>query len=139
MSLLPEACQNELLEVMDETKNNDRLTLILALNYSGRWELTEAVKKIATKVSAGELDINSIDTNTISEHLNDSIPDPELLIRTSGEMRISNFLLWQIAYTELFFTPKLWPDFRKADLIEALNEYQKRDRRFGRISEHVKT
>lgn len=139
MSLLPEACQNELLEVMDETRNNDGLTLILALNYSGRWELTEAVKKIATKVSAGELDINSIDTNTISEHLNDSIPDPELLIRTSGEMRISNFLLWQIAYTELFFTPKLWPDFRKADLIEALNEYQKRDRRFGRISEHVKT
>lgn len=139
MSLLPEACQNELLEVMDETRNNDRLTLILALNYSGRWELTEAVKKIATKVNAGELDINSIDTNTISEHLNNSIPDPELLIRTSGEMRISNFLLWQIAYTELFFTPKLWPDFRKADLIEALNEYQKRDRRFGRISEHVKT
>lgn len=139
MSLLPEACQNELLEVMDETRNNDRLTLILALNYSGRWELTEAVKKIATKVNAGELDINSIDTNTISEHLNNSIPDPELLIRTSGEMRISNFLLWQIAYTELFFTPKLWPDFRKVDLIEALNEYQKRDRRFGRISEHVKT
>ncbi|MCH7512480.1 MAG: isoprenyl transferase [Bacteroidetes bacterium] len=139
ISLLPEACQNELLEVMDETRHNDGLTLILALNYSGRWELTEAVKKIAAKVCAGELDINAIDTNTVSEYLNESIPDPELLIRTSGEMRISNFLLWQIAYTELFFTSKLWPDFRKADLIEALNEYQKRDRRFGRISEQVKT
>lgn len=139
ISLLPESCQNELLEVIDLTKKNTGLKLILALNYSGRWEIVEAIKNIALEVKSGRLDIDSIDSGVISQYMNLNIPDPELLIRTSGEMRISNFLLWQIAYTELYFTQKLWPDFRKADLHEALREFQNRERRFGKISEQIKT
>lgn len=139
VSQLPESCQNELIDAMAETKNNSGLMLNLALNYSGRWEISEAVKQIAREAKTGQLDVDSIDSDLISQYLSTKeVPDPELLIRTSGEMRISNFLLWQIAYTELYFTPKLWPDFRKADLYEAIVAYQKRERRFGKISK-VKT
>lgn len=137
---LPKVCQKELREAMESTKDNSSMRLILALSYSGRWELIKAVRKLALDVKMGKIAVADIDEQLLASNLETrGIPDPELLIRTSGEMRISNFLLWQIAYTELFFTSKLWPDFRKADLIEALNEYQKRDRRFGRISEQVKT
>lgn len=135
---LPKKCGRELREAMDATKNNEGLTLVLALSYSGRWEILEAVKRLANDVKSGDLDVGKID-NTLFENYLDTrnIPDPELLIRTSGEMRVSNFLLWQIAYTEIYFTPKLWPDFRKEDLHEAIISYQKRERRFGRISEQV--
>jgi undecaprenyl diphosphate synthase len=123
---------------MELTKTNDGLQLILALSYSGRWEITEAVRAIASKVSAGNIDPEKIDQKLVREYLQtNEYPDPELLIRTSGEMRISNFLLWQIAYTEIFITDKLWPDFRREDLYEAILSYQKRERRFGRISEQV--
>jgi len=139
ISLLPERCQNEILEAMEETKDNTGLTLILALNYSGRWELVEAVRRIAGAVESGTISTDDIDTDLISSNLaTKNIPDPELLIRTSGEMRISNFLLWQIAYTELYFTNKLWPDFRKEDLQRAIDSYNQRERRFGKISEQVK-
>ncbi len=138
ISSLPNNCQNELLDAINETKNNKGLTLILALNYSGRWEIEEVVRKVAFDAASGKLDPTEIDAKKIESYLcTASIPDPELLIRTSGEMRISNFLLWQLAYTELYFTKKLWPDFRKADLIAALESYQKRERRFGKISEQI--
>ncbi|WP_246205953.1 isoprenyl transferase [Fulvivirga aurantia] len=137
---LPGSCQKELSEAIEQTKNNDGLTLVLALSYSGRWEITEAVKSIAEQVKSGELEASEIDDKLFSKHLSTrDFPDPELLIRTSGEMRISNFLLWQIAYTEIYITDKLWPDFRKEDLYEAILAYQNRERRFGRISEQVKT
>lgn len=139
---LPGDCQKELQEAMEITKNNKRTLLTLALSYSGRWELTEAVKLMAEKVAKGELRPEQINEATIGAHLATGlhgIPDPELLIRTSGELRISNFLLWQLAYSELYFTDKLWPDFRKPDLIEAIQSFQKRERRFGKISEQVKT
>jgi undecaprenyl diphosphate synthase len=136
---LPVNCQNQLQEAIDQTKDNEGLTLVLALSYSGRWEITEAVKDIARRVKSGEIDPEAIDQEMISRNLNGSfIPDPELLIGTSGEMRISNFLLWQIAYTELFITEVLWPDFRKDDLYQAILSYQQRERRFGKISEQVK-
>ena len=139
VSELPEKCQNELIDAIRETKDNDGLNLILALNYSGRWEIVEAVKEIANDIQEGKLSPEGIDNNLMKEYLSTkSIPDPELLIRTSGEMRISNFLLWQIAYTELYFTNTLWPDFRKNDLYEAIISYQKRERRFGKVSK-VKT
>jgi undecaprenyl diphosphate synthase len=135
---LPASCQKELAEAIESTKNNSGLTLILALSYSGRWELTEAVKKISEEVAQGKLNSGNITEEIFSKYLNTSgIPDPELLIRTSGEMRISNFLLWQLAYTELYFTNVLWPDFRKEHLLEAISSYQKRERRFGKISEQV--
>lgn len=138
ISSLPTRTQNEVLDAIEETKNNTGLTLVLALNYSGRWELTQAVKEIASDVIEGKLDVDKIDSFKIESKLcTSAIPDPELLIRTSGEMRISNFLLWQIAYTELYFTDKLWPDFRKSDLNDALESYQKRERRFGKISEQI--
>ncbi|MEJ2005948.1 MAG: isoprenyl transferase [Cyclobacteriaceae bacterium] len=137
---LPKNCQRELHEAMEMTCNNTGLTLVLALSYSGRWEIVEAARKISEEVKAGELSTDEIDANVFSRHLTTrSMPDPELLIRTSGEMRISNFLLWQIAYSEIFITDKLWPDFRKDDLYEAIVAYQKRERRFGRISEQVNT
>src|SRR6478735_3821129 len=130
---LPSGCQKELAEAKEATKDNDRLNLILALSYRGRWEIVEAVKKISEGVKNGEIDTASIDEKLISSHLTtNGIPDPELLIRTSGEMRISNFLLWQIAYTELYFPEVLWPDFRKEHLHEAICAYQKRERRFGK-------
>jgi undecaprenyl diphosphate synthase len=124
---------------MDQTKNNTGLTLIMALSYSGRWEITKAVKALAEKVERGELKASEINEKVFENYLETSgIPDPELLIRTSGELRVSNFLLWQIAYTELFITPTLWPDFRKETLYEAIWAYQKRERRFGKTSEQLK-
>jgi undecaprenyl diphosphate synthase len=137
-SHLPGDCQKNLAWAMEETKNNTGLKVILALSYSGRWELKEAVKTIAQEVKNGSLDPESITEESIGKHLQTAgIPDPELLIRTSGEMRISNFLLWQIAYTELYITPTLWPDFRKEHLYEAIWSYQQRERRFGKTSEQL--
>ena len=137
---LPSSCRRELKEAIELTKNNTRMTLVLALSYSSRWELTRAMQAIAEKVSRKELKPEDISEETIQNHLNTSgIPDPELLIRTSGEHRISNFLLWQIAYTELYFTEKLWPDFRKEDFCEAIINFQNRERRFGKISEQIKS
>ncbi len=136
---LPSRCQNELHEAMEMTRNNTGLVLVLALSYSGRWEITTAARNIARDVQQGELKIDDINAEMFSSYLTTSgIPDPELLIRTSGEMRVSNFLLWQIAYSELYITDTLWPDFRRNDLYEAILAYQKRERRFGRISEQVK-
>lgn len=135
---LPANCRQELLEAKEETAQNTGLTLTLALNYSGRWEIVEAAKAIAKEVESGGLDPDTITSAMFKKYLNTAdMPDPELLIRTSGEMRISNFLLWQIAYTELYITETLWPDFRKKHLFEALISYQKRERRFGRVSAQV--
>jgi undecaprenyl diphosphate synthase len=135
---LPEKCYSELMEAIDDTSKNTRMSLVLALSYSSKWEITEAVKQIVNKVEAHELNTASINEQTITEHLcTKQIPDPELLIRTSGEYRISNFLLWQIAYAELYFTEKLWPDFRREDLYEAIVSYQQRERRFGMVSEQL--
>lgn len=131
---LPKDCQNNLAQAIDATKNNSGLTMQLALNYSGRWEIVEAAKKLAEEVKNGIIQPEEIDEHYFSEHLKTAgIPDPELLIRTSGELRVSNFLLWQIAYTEIFITPTLWPDFRKEHLYEAICAYQKRERRFGKV------
>jgi undecaprenyl diphosphate synthase len=136
---LPKYNYDALMKTIEETKNNDRMTLTLCLSYSGRWEITEAAKKLAEKVKSGELDIEQIDENCFSNFLSTSgMPDPELLIRTSGEERISNFLLWQLAYSEFYFTDKLWPDFSKEDLYEAIVDYQSRERRFGKTSEQLK-
>ncbi|MGC3948236.1 MAG: isoprenyl transferase [Chryseolinea sp.] len=138
ISQLPKNCQENLSWAIDKTKDNKGLTLILALSYSGRWEITEAVRAIAKQVKAGNLQPEAINEQTIENYLKTSgIPDPELLIRTSGELRVSNFLLWQIAYTELFITPTLWPDFRKETLYEAILSYQQRERRFGKTSEQL--
>jgi len=114
------------------------MSLVLALSYRSKWEITDAVKQIAEKVKNGELEASAITEQVITDHLGThGIPDPELLIRTSGEYRISNFLLWQIAYSELYFTEKLWPDFRREDLYEDLVSYQLRERRFGMVSEQL--
>lgn len=135
---LPAICQRELQEAMDITRYNTKLQLTLALSYSGRWELLKAIKELVSNAHQGKIDISEFDEDMLASHLETKgMPDPELLIRTSGEMRISNFLLWQIAYTELFFTDVLWPDFRKEHLYQALMAYQSRERRFGRISEQV--
>lgn len=137
---LPINCQINLQEAIDSTAQNNGMVLNLALSYSARWEMIEAVKQIAEKVKENELGINDIDAETISNHLTTkNVPDPELLIRTSGETRISNFLLWQIAYAELYFTQTLWPDFRKEDFYQAIFDFQNRERRFGKTSEQVKT
>ncbi|MBI1286306.1 MAG: isoprenyl transferase [Flavobacteriales bacterium] len=138
MESLPKGCYRELLEAIEKTKDNKRMTLTLALSYSSKWELVRAIKAIAKNVKSGKLDADAIDESTIDEHLCTlGIPDPELLIRTSGEQRISNFLLWQIAYAELYFTDKLWPDFDRTDFEKAIIDYQGRERRFGKISEQV--
>ena len=135
---MPRVCQRELQEAMESTKHNSKMRLTLALSYSGRWELLKAFRKLALDVKNGSIDVADIDEAMVSSNLETKdIPDPELLIRTSGEMRISNFLLWQIAYTELFITDVLWPDFRKEHLYQALLAYQSRERRFGKISEQV--
>ena len=135
---LPSSCRRELKEAIDSTKNNKRMTLVLALSYSSRWEITQAMKAIALKIEKKDLRPDEINEDLIATHLNTyGIPDPELIIRTSGEHRISNFLLWQIAYTELYFTEKLWPDFRKEDFYEAIINYQNRERRFGKTSEQI--
>lgn len=138
LTMLPERAFKELNNAIDKTAGNTGLVLTLALSYSSRREIINAVKQIATKVQAGTLSIDDIDEDVFDKNLYTSgMPDPELLIRTSGENRISNYLLWQIAYAELYFTTKLWPDFRKEDLFEAILDYQKRERRFGLISEQV--
>jgi len=137
---LPADAQENLDYAKKATQFNDGLTLILALNYSGKWEITQAIKDIVADVGNKHISPEDINEQLLDAYLDTKgIPDPELLIRTSGEMRISNFLLWQIAYTELFITEVLWPDFRKETLFEALVEYQKRERRFGKISEQVKS
>src|SRR5690606_32298923 len=129
---LPDSCHKQLLKAIAQTANNTNCTLTLALSYSARQEIVEASKRIAEKVQKGELHLDDIDQESFSSHLETAgIPDPELMIRTSGEQRISNFLLWQLAYSELYFTEKLWPDFIKNDLYEAVIAYQKRERRFG--------
>lgn len=135
---LPLSCQKELQESIDLTANNDKVTLILALSYSSKWEITEAVKKVAAQVEKGEIKINEINSRLIDENLNTkNFPDPELMIRTSGEHRISNFLLWQLAYAEFYFTDILWPDFRKDEFFKAIISYQNRERRFGKTSEQI--
>ena len=130
---------DKLAAVIEKTSQNTGLKLIVALNYSGRWEIVEAVKRINADICAGKLTVEgNITAELFSDYLNTkNIPDPELLIRTSGEYRISNFLLWQIAYTELYFTPTLWPDFRKEDFYNAIADFQKRERRFGKTSEQL--
>jgi len=135
---LPEKCQKALNKAIDDTKNNTRLTLNLALSYSGRSEIIQGVRSLIREVKEGRLIESDIDENIFGRFLYTSnVPDPELLIRTSGEYRISNFLLWQVAYAELYFTEVLWPDFRKEDLFKAILDYQKRERRFGKISEQL--
>ncbi|MBL7834479.1 MAG: isoprenyl transferase [Cyclobacteriaceae bacterium] len=137
-SHLPEDCQKNLDWAINATRNNSGLKLVLALSYSGRWEITRAVKTIIAEVKAGKVKEEDVNEEMISRHLQTAeVPDPELLIRTSGEMRVSNFLLWQIAYTELYITPTLWPDFRKEHLYEAIWSYQQRERRFGKTSEQL--
>lgn len=138
LASLPSKCFRELHEAIAKTQNNKRCTLTLALSYSSRWEITDAARKLAQKVKDGVLAPDDITEQLFSAQLHTShLPDPELMIRTSGEHRISNYLLWQLAYAELYFTPKLWPDFRRDDLFGAVIDYQKRERRFGMISEQV--
>jgi len=136
LTIMPGQVRKKLMKTIDQTAANNGMTLILALSYSARWEITNAAREIARNVLDGKLDVDRIDKNLFSEYLQTkNIPDPDILVRTSGEYRISNFLLWQIAYTELYFTKKLWPDIRKQDLYEAIIDYQRRERRFGRINE----
>jgi len=131
---LPEFVQEQLRKTIAALANNKGLTLVLALSYGGRTEIVDAVRSIATKVKQGKIDAAEINDHVVGQHLyTKNLPDPDLLIRTSGEMRISNFLLWQISYTELVVTPTLWPDFRKAQFFEALEEYTRRHRRFGSV------
>jgi len=131
----PKKCRRELREVIELTKNNKRLNLCLALSYSGRWDIKEAVKRLAREVKEGNLDPEDINDDLISCHLSTAdIPDPDLIIRTSGEYRISNFLLWQLAYSELYITETYWPDFRRKELYKAIHSFQERERRFGKLS-----
>jgi undecaprenyl diphosphate synthase len=135
---LPQTVQDKLSWSIDKLNSSTGLTLVLALSYSSKWEITEAVKRIAEQVKLGKIDPVDINLDLMNCFLNTSeMPDPELLIRTSGEHRISNFLLWQIAYSELYFTPKLWPDYRKEDLFEAIYDFQNRERRFGKTSQQL--
>ena len=135
---LPESCQDELREAKEKTSKNTEFNLILALNYSSRWEIKKSIQSIAESYKEGKINLSDINDELISNSLTTAnYPDPELLIRTSGEHRISNFLLWQIAYSELYFTDVLWPDFKEADLYQAVLAYQKRERRFGKTSEQL--
>jgi len=135
---LPTKAKKELKEVIEKTANNSRMTLTLALSYGAREEMIQAVKQISEKVKNNIIDSETIDESTINNHLyTRNLPDVDMMIRTSGEQRISNFLLWQMAYAELYFTDTLWPDFRKENLFEAIYEYQKRERRFGKTSEQL--
>jgi undecaprenyl diphosphate synthase len=137
-SRLPPKSREALQWAIGETRQNNRMTLVLALNYSARWEILEATKKLASQAKTGTLQPEDINAKVFSNALSTTgMPDPELLIRTSGETRISNFLLWQIAYAELYFTPTLWPDFRKEHLYEAILDFQQRERRFGKTSEQL--
>ncbi len=134
MQMLPEDCRSELQAAMDRTAKNDEISLILALSYSARWEMTEAVKKIVQE----DIKAENITADTVSNHLQTAnFPDPELMIRTSGEQRISNFLLWQLAYSELYFTDVLWPDFNESEFYKAICDYQNRERRFGKTSDQI--
>ncbi|HEY9195487.1 MAG TPA: isoprenyl transferase [Mucilaginibacter sp.] len=138
LDMLPEKCLRELNNAIETTAGNTGVVLTLALSYSSRREIVSAAKNIAIKVKNGELDVNDINEEVFEQNLfTGDMPNPELLIRTSGEYRVSNYLLWQIAYAELYFTTKLWPDFRKEDLYEAVIDFQKRERRFGLTSEQV--
>ncbi|MCZ4695900.1 isoprenyl transferase [Ancylomarina euxinus] len=138
LGTLPEEVKLKLDGTIEKTEVNTGLTLVLALSYSARWEIVDAVKQIALKTKNGELSIEDIDASLFENHLTTKgIPDPELIIRTSGEHRISNFLLWQIAYSEFYFTKLFWPDFNKDELCKAILDYQNRERRFGKISEQV--
>jgi undecaprenyl diphosphate synthase len=138
IDLLPQNAHKELTEACEETKNNTGLNLIMALSYSSRWEIVNAVKNIAKEVKNGKIEPDEITDSVFKQHLcTANFPDPELMIRTSGEYRISNFLLYQLAYSELYFTETLWPDFRKENLYEALLDYQNRERRFGKTSEQL--
>ena len=138
ISSLPKKARKELLEVIEKTSENSRMTLTLALSYGSREELTSCVQRISEKVKSGEFSSKDISESVINEHLyTQNLPDVDLLIRTSGEQRISNFLLWQIAYAELYFTKILWPDFRRENLFEAIYIYQNRERRFGKTSEQL--
>ncbi len=134
LSRLPRACSRELEKTIDVTRHNTRMTLTLALSYSGRWELVRAMRSIAKQVKNGNLPPESIDEEAITGALSTSdLPDPDLLIRTGGEFRVSNFLLWQLAYTELYVADDYWPSFRRSRLYEAIKDYQGRDRRYGRV------
>lgn len=136
---LPEVVQQELSLALKKTSQNTKMTLNLALSYSGRWELVEAIKTITSKILSGELTKNDISEELVSHFLKTKdMPDPDLLIRSGGELRVSNFLLWQIAYSEIFVSDVLWPDFRCKNLIEAVKDYQNRERRFGLVSEQIK-
>jgi undecaprenyl diphosphate synthase len=138
LTKLPASLEKQLRETISMTRSHTGLSLVLALSYSARWEIVQAVKEIAIRASQGMINAEEIDTDLFIQYLaTKDIPDPELLIRTSGEFRLSNFLLWQIAYSELYFTNKLWPDFRKEDFYHAILNYQRRERRFGKISEQV--
>jgi undecaprenyl diphosphate synthase len=138
IAALPQEVQNELLEDIQKTQDNTGLTLILALSYSGRWDLTEAVKRLVRDVAARKIEESEINDRLLASYLSTSgIPDPDLLIRTSGEFRISNFLLWQLAYTEIYITSRYWPGFRRDELYAAIHDYQHRERRFGMVSEQV--
>ncbi|HZV69926.1 MAG TPA: isoprenyl transferase [Saprospiraceae bacterium] len=138
MDRLPVRTKKALLEGIENTKTNDRMTLTLALNYSSRWEITEAMRKVAGLAAEGKIKPEDIDESAVSSFLTTAnMPDPELLIRTSGEHRISNFLLWQIAYTELYFSDVYWPDFEREDFYNAILDFQQRERRFGMISEQL--
>lgn len=135
---LPAKCNKQLAETVDATKDGSKMTLILALSYSGRWDIIEAVKKIAADVKAGNTQPEEIDEETLNKALNTGqYPNPDLLIRTSGEQRISNFLLWEIAYSEIHFSPVLWPEFTREDFYTAILDYQSRERRFGKTSEQI--
>jgi undecaprenyl diphosphate synthase len=136
LDTLPRKIRERLLRAIDDTAKNDRMTLTLALSYSGRWDIIEAAKKLARECSENGMSPDDINQEVFAAQMTtNAMPDPELLIRTSGESRISNFLLWQLAYSEFYFTPKLWPDFRREDLFEAIYDYQHRERRFGKTSE----
>lgn len=138
-SSLPESCQNTLKEAIELTKNNPNLNLNLALSYSGKWDITQAVKQIVKDSLANKLNPEDINQDLISSYLaTKNMPDPEIMIRTSGEFRISNFLLWQLAYTEIFISPVLWPEFSKENLYEILLDFQQRERRFGKTGDQIK-
>ena len=140
ISRLPEATKQNFKSCLDETAANTGLTLVLALSYSSRWEITKAVKKIADKVEKGDLNINEITELTISNYLETKdMPEPDLLIRTGGEYRISNFLMWQLSYSELYFTNVYWPEFREEDLFRAVLDYQHRERRFGKTGAQIQS
>lgn len=139
-SLFPEKLQEKMAEGERKTQNNTALTLVIAVNYGGRWDMCQAFQQVAAKIAAGELAVESVTSQLVNQYLTTAdLPEPDLFIRTGGEQRISNFLLWQLAYTELYFTPTLWPDFDQHSLIEAIKSFKIRERRFGYTSEQVRT